>query len=362
MPQPGHQASSGKRYDPRLQLCGMNIPFIGNNTISFLGGPINVSQSTSNHRKQLVEKLERLLQRVDAVPVTRKQKLLLYKAGICSRLSWDLSVTTLPLSSVNTILEVKVTKYLKRWSGLAQPVDSARLCLPKTEGGLQLPSLSLLYEKLKSSQASSLLTSHDDITRLVTSHQIQREERMTRASFRPMVLTRDIMAQDLGESRDVLGRRAKLLLTAEDSASSLKHAKSLPQQGELLRDTPDAASARIWSAAVENLSSAVTKFILNAASDTLPHNSNLSLWGRVPRVCPLCGQQQTLHHVLNHCPVALDLTRFSHRHDAVLTAIPELVRAHLTPPQQMIIDLNDYRPPWLHLPLSSEHRLHRHLT
>ena len=100
---------------------------------------------------------------------------------------------------------------------------------------------------------------------------------MTRASFRPMVLARDIMAQDPGASRGVLGRRAKLLLTAEDSASRLKHAKSLPQHGELLRDTPDAASARIWSAAVENLSSAVIKLILNAASDTLPHNSNLNL-------------------------------------------------------------------------------------
>ena len=143
--------------------------------------------------------------------MTRKQKLLLYKAGICPRLSWDLSVTTLPLSWVKTTLEAKGTKYLKWWSGLAQPADPARLYLPKTEGGLQLRSLSLNYEKLKSSQASSLLTSHDDITRLVTSHQIQREERMTRASFRPMVLTRD-MVQDPGASRGVLGRRAKLLL------------------------------------------------------------------------------------------------------------------------------------------------------
>ena len=146
------------------------------------------------------------------------------------------------------------------------------------------------------------------------------------------------MAQDPGASRGVLGRRAKLLLTVEDSASRLKHAKSLPQQGELLRDTPDAASARIWSAAVEHLSSAATKFILNAASDTLPYNSNLSLWGRgVPRGCPLCGQQQTLHHALNHCPVALDLRRFSHRHNAVLTAIAELVRAHATDVRRIVV-------------------------
>ena len=92
--------------------------------------------------------------------------------------------------------------------------------------------------------------------------------------------------------------------------------------------------------AVGNISSATTKFILNAASDTLPHRSNLSLWGRsVPRWCPLCGEDQTLLHVLNQCQVSLELRRFSHRHDAVLTVINKLVRDHLTPSQQMTANL-----------------------
>jgi len=138
----------------------------------------------------------------------------------------------------------------------------------------------------------------------------------------------------------VLGRRAKLAIAAEDGISRLEHAKSLPRQGELLRDTPDSTSARVWAMAVGNVSSATTKFILNAASDTLPHRSNLSLWGRgVPRWCPLCGEDQTLLHVLNQCRVSLELRRFSHRHDAVLTVINKLVRDHLTPSQQMTADL-----------------------
>ena len=147
---------------------------------------------------------------------------------------------------------------------------------------------------------------------------------MERISFRPLVLVRDIMAQDLGVHQSVLGKRAT----------------QRSQQGELLRDTPDQAAAKVWSLAVGNLSSSATKFILNAACDTLPHNSNLSLWGRgVPSGCPLCGQKQTLLHILNHCPVALELMRFNHRHDAVLIVISELVRANLTPSQEMIADL-----------------------
>ena len=334
------KASSGKRYDPQLLLSGKNIPFIGDQNIQFLGGPISMPQLASCQRNWLRERLDLLLQRVEAVPVTRKQKLLLYKAGICPQLCWDLSITTLPLSWVKTTLEAKATKYLKRWSGLARSADPARLYLPRTDGGLQLLSLSVLYEKLQCSQAALLLTSQDGITRLVTSPQTQREKEMERISFRPLVLVRDIMAQDPGMRRSVLGKRAKLLVAEEESAARLEHARSLPQQGELLRDTPDQAAAKVWCVAVGNLSSSATKFILNAACDTLPHNSNLSLWGRgVPSGCPLCGQKQALLHIFNHCPVALELRRFNHRHDAVLIVISELVRANLTPSQEMIADL-----------------------
>ena len=145
-----------------------------------------------------MERLELLLQRVDAVPVRRKLKLLLYKAGICPRLSWDLSIISLPLSWVKGTLEAKATKYLKRWSGLARAADPARLYLSRTDGGLQLPPLSLLYQKLKCSQASSLLTPCDGITSLFTSCQTRKEEREMRSSFKPLVFTRDVMVQDPG--------------------------------------------------------------------------------------------------------------------------------------------------------------------
>ena len=171
-----------------------------------------------------------------------------------------------------------------------------------------------------------------------------------RASFNPLVFTRDVMAQDPSVSRGVLGRRAKLAIAVEDGTSHLEHTKSLPQQGELLRDTPGSTSARVWAMTVGNVSSTTTRFILNAGSDTLPYRSNLSLWGRgVPHRCSLCGEDQTLLHVLNQCWVSLELRRFSHRHDAVPTVINKLIRDHLTPSQQMTADLprSSYQYPQL---------------
>ena len=62
---------------------GETIPFIANKTLKFLGGPIRVLQSNKDHKQYLSNKLSQLLDKVDKTPVTRKQKLLLYKAGIC---------------------------------------------------------------------------------------------------------------------------------------------------------------------------------------------------------------------------------------------------------------------------------------
>ena len=68
-----------------------------------------------------------------------------------------------------------------------------------------------------------------------------------------------------------------MLVTADNSTSCLELDNSLPRQGEVLWDTLDSIAANVWSLAVGNLTSTSTKFILNAASDKLPHNCNLKL-------------------------------------------------------------------------------------
>ena len=84
------------------------------------------------------------------------------------------------------------------------------------------------------------------------------------------------------------------------------------------------------------------KFTLSAAHDTLPHNANLHLWRKVPSPnCPLCSSRQTLLHVLNNCPVALQNRRYNHRHDAVLEKLHQFVTGHITPQQQVTVDLPD---------------------
>ena len=90
-----------------------------------------------------------------------------------------------------------------------------------------------------------------------------------------------------------------------------------------------------------------SKFALNAAVDTLPHNVNLHLWKKKENsTCPLCGEQQTLIHVLNCCSVARDMRRYNSRHDGVLQVIFDVVKQSLDPTTNLTVDLNaDYSFP-----------------
>ena len=271
------QSSTSKRYNPDLHLQDQAIPFIGDRSIKFLGGPIQVPANTNQHRHQLKEKLQMLLQRVDKTAVSRKQKLLLYRAGICPRLNWDLAVLNLPTSWISSSLDAMTTKYLKKWSGLARSANTARLFLPNSEGGLALPSVSLLYKRLKVSQATLLLTSRDRVTQEVVRRVLHREESRIRVNFKPVHFSRTIMAEDPGAKRKTLAKKAKASVAMNDALARRENAEALPAQGQLLRCSNPTADL-VWATAVTRLGSDAMKFALNAATDTLPHNNNLARW------------------------------------------------------------------------------------
>ena len=99
-----------------------------------------------------------------------------------------------------------------------------------------------------------MLTSKDQVTQHVASRSIQSQDPAgdhRRVVFKPMAQVRNVLAVDPGCA---LVQRSKGLLAMEDADKRLDHTKSLPRQGQLLRDTADAA-AEVWSTAVGTLSS-----------------------------------------------------------------------------------------------------------
>ena len=66
-----HKRPSNECYDPQLCLANQTIPYLGDSQFSFLGLPLDSSLSISEAQDQLLERLQRLCQAVDELPLKK---------------------------------------------------------------------------------------------------------------------------------------------------------------------------------------------------------------------------------------------------------------------------------------------------
>ena len=207
----GIKSSTGRPFDPCLTLHKLST-----NPIKFLGHRIQVPMDNSDVRSNLHSRLLGPLERVDDSPVTGKQKLLLYRAGICPCIMWDLTISRLSITWVST-LEAEATRFLKKWVGLARSANPSSLYLPKTKAGMGLPSITALFKKQQISHASQLISSRDPVVRHSATKKITSELQMKRVSFKPMVMVRDTLATDPGMSSKKLSKVSRNILMEDDA-------------------------------------------------------------------------------------------------------------------------------------------------
>jgi len=256
-----------------------------------------------------------------------------------------LTIQEFPITWVERQLEATATRFVKKWAGLAKSANTALLYLPQRMSGLNLPSLSALHKQLQVSRQCQLLTSVDACVRHLAEKHLQNEDRLSRKSFKPAVIVRDALADDPGRNRKALSLAAKRKVKDSEAKQRLSQVQKLPKQGEMIRAT-SSETAAVWAKAVQALPPNTMKFALNAAHDSLPHNVYLHMWKkRDSPNCPLCGERQSLLHVLNNCSVARDLRRYNHRHDAVLQEIVNFVKLKLPPATNLTADINEYAFP-----------------
>ena len=149
------EGSSGKLVDPHLSISDESIPYTGDKPVKFLGLEIQVPPNRQRAREIVRARLKDMLQRKDSCPITTRQKLQVYRAAVCPRLSWLLMVQEFPLTWVKNTLEALATAHLKKWSGLARPANTAMLYMKSSSGGLNLPSLTTLYKEATGCTAGS---------------------------------------------------------------------------------------------------------------------------------------------------------------------------------------------------------------
>ena len=163
---------TGRTTNPGLHITQEKIPYLGSNFTSFLGLPINATLSLGSIKEQIHSKLESFLTATDQSPLSRQQKLRIYRLAICPRLTWLLSLTDLPLTWVERTLEPLATRLLKKWYGIS------RLCTNLPVQGKWRPGHSLHHHLLQESpsvQVQPAETSTDSTYRFLAERKHARD-------------------------------------------------------------------------------------------------------------------------------------------------------------------------------------------
>ena len=213
------QASTSRLLDPQLHLDGAPIPFTSE-PVKFLGMKIQAQKASSSPRESILASLQKMLEAGDTTPLTRRQKLLFYKAGVCPRLTWPLLIQEFSISWVEQQVDTMTTCYLKRWAGLTKSANTAILYLPHSMGGLNLPLPSILHKTLQVSRQSQLLTSRESCVRHLAERNLKCELTLTRKLFRPATAVRDILVDNPDHNRKSL-RKVAISTVAEEANSTL---------------------------------------------------------------------------------------------------------------------------------------------
>ena len=334
------EGSTGKLRDPQLLLGGASIPFT-KEPVRFLGLDVQVASHHVSPRSNIVARLQEMLTAIDKAPLTRRQKFLMYSAGVCPCVTWPLLTQEFPITWVERELDSLATHYIKHCAGLTKSASTAILYLPNLMGGLNLPRILTIYKKLQVSRQTQFLTSRDGCVRFLADKKLKHDLIRSKQKFRPAIVAREVLEVRPGGGRKALAKAAKALVAEETNSGLLDHWQSLERQGHMSR-CMDQECAHVWAAVVKALPEEQMKFALNAALDVLPHNSNLHLWKKKNSpACTLCGGNQTLLHVLNNCTTARDLRRYNSRHDLVLQDIASAIKPHLPATTTLSVDIGE---------------------
>ena len=195
--------------------------------------------------------------------------------------------------------------------------------------GLDIPSISDLYIESHTQAHFQIRKKGDSKVNNCLDSKIEREKTWTRKVSITTQCEQDwnvIHEQNLSVTQQK--RAVKSLCKQRVSDYWRNHVKNLAVQGKTLELISLESGHSQWKSLAYNLPVRVTKFMLNALTDSLNTRANLLTWGkRSNDRCTKCGNRETLHHVLNHCSVALDQGRFTWRHNNVLRHIVEVARS-----------------------------------
>ncbi len=286
----------------------------------FLGSTITFSNKQSDIYEVVLDFFQTRLERIDNLLIRDEYKVKLYDKYLLPASKFILTVHNLSATNLDRI-DAVTTRFLKKWLHLP---SSATPAVIHTSQVLSIKSIKHLYHECQTNaHISSRMKADAKVTNVLDSR-LSREEEWSRK--KSTIVACENNFQLAVESKNVaeiniLKKEAKKNINQEMQDHWFNHLKGLVVQGSFL--TSEECSKDInYRSIIYDLPRNLLKFLTNASIDTLPTNVNLKRWNkRNSPACGLCGNKETLLHVLNSCKVMLDQGRYTWRHNSILHSI-----------------------------------------
>jgi len=204
------------------------------------------------------------------------------------------------------------TKAIKSWLKVQASATNAILY---NTVGLNYKTISDLYLEAHTLAYSRSALKADDKVKHALQAKLDRESQWTRKMKRwGLGKCHSIHQQAMNATTDTgwssVRKQIKHQVTNMRHETWSEHQKNLQQQGHMLQLIEEEKCDLTWKSVMYDLPKGILSFAVRASIDALPTFCNLATWGkRTNDKCKLCGNRETLHHVLNNCGVSLQQGR-----------------------------------------------------
>ena len=294
------KGTSSVQYKPKLYINNLLIPPVEtDDCFTYLGRHFDFKMRSNKHKEAAVNTINELFTTIDRLPLHPRNKLLLYKRSVLSKISWHLTVADLPITWVKNNIDNIASKFIRSW--LEIPISGTLdiVLLTKSKFGLGLILPSARFTQCQVTFRNSLKKSSNANIRKIHAYTSK---------------DRNVQYDQNVSTKEALKRIRSM---KEDRIKGELQTQSLVIKSIL--DYALSSHTKTWSNVLSKLPINIYSFVNRYLNNTLANGSNAVKWGLSNNsACTLCTNTQTLGHVIGGCSVALEERRYNWRHDSIL--------------------------------------------
>ena len=290
---------------------------------TYLGRHFDFKMTDEQHKVELLNDFNKLMERINFLPLHPRNKLLLYQCVVLSKISWHMTVSNISNTWFKNNVDGIASKYIRIW--LEIPI-SGTLCIvtqSKSKFGLAISLPSTRQVQCRVTFRNSLRKSVNDNIK-----NVHASTKPNNVQYDCYLTTKDaikkIRKMDENRLREELTTQSLVIKSIWDFA--------------------DSSFTNQWTSVLQQLPRNIYSFVNRYLSNTLANATNAVKWGLTKSpMCILCDQNQTLGHVMGACEVALHQKRYNWRHDSVLMNIIKTISS--LPATDIFCDIEGFSNP-----------------